>query len=719
MRRWVASIALLFLLAIVANGAGAQSRTGVVTGKVRDAKTAEPLPGVNVLVVGTPFGASTDLNGVYKIRGVPPGTYTIRALMIGYAPGRATGVHVFPGDTVRVDFDLQPSVVELSPVVVTADKSGTPIEESTTSVSVIGARELEQRAPLRLDKALEVVPGVFFVGNHVNIRACSGYSRGAGTRVLFLVDGVPTMAGDTGEINWDALPVMDIERIEVVKGAASALYGSNALGGVINVITRAPASRHRTLFRLTAGVYDKPVYPEWRWTNRLLHYDRVDVSHSQRFGPVALDISLGRHESTGDRQNGHFRRYNASAKVQTRFPWGGRLLAYLAYENDKRGAFIQWLNQNHPFQVPVSDLKIRARLSALNTYLQYFQTLSPRLSVRWRASVFRTLMGNQYRRSGDFNPAFGQGTELQVDYLPHPSHSVTAGLELKEDIGHNKFIGHHRGLQIGPYVHEEWRVSPRLKLVLGARFDRYTLLGESFSERHLSPRAGINYRPLAGTALRLGYAKGFRAASVTERYLRLDFAGLHIIPNPGLHSEISEDWDFGIRQQITPSWYVDLSVFRNDYWNLIEAVPDPFLTVQFKNVTRARISGVEIDSEGSWWQNRLSLRVGVTYTDHQDLVYHKPLAYRPKWTAVLSPQIHFGRYSLQADYRYASRFEEVQLFPMDPRVPMKILDVRFLVRFGRLTVQVSANNALAYYYTFLERNMGETRNYALTLMGAF
>ncbi|NOZ57487.1 MAG: TonB-dependent receptor, partial [Calditrichaeota bacterium] len=495
--------------------------------------------------------------------------------------------------------------------------------------------------------------------------------------------------------------------------------GSNALGGVINVITRAPAGRHRTLFRFTAGVYDKPVYPEWRWTNRLLHYDRVDISHSQRFGPVALDVSLGRHESTGDRQNGHFRRYNASAKVQAQLPWGARLLAYAAYENDKRGEFIQWLNQNHPLEVPVSDLKIRARLNALNAYLQYFQTLSPRLSIKWRASVFRTLMGNQYRRSGDFNPAFGQGTELQVDYLPHPQHSITAGVELKEDIGHNKFIGHHKGLQVGPYVHEEWRVSARLKVVLGARFDRYSLLGEPFSERHLSPRAGINYRPFAGTALRLGYAKGFRAASVTERYLRLDFAGLHIIPNPDLRSEISEDWDFGIRQQITPSWYVDLSIFRNDYWNLIEAVPDPFLTVQFKNVTRARISGAELDSEGSWWRDRLSLRVGITYTDHRDLVYHKPLAYRPKWTAVISPQIRLGRYSLQADYRYASRFEEVQLFPMDPRVPMKILDVRFLVQFGQLTLQLSANNALAYYYTFLERNLGETRNYAITLMGAF
>ncbi|HFE52651.1 MAG TPA: TonB-dependent receptor [Bacteroidetes bacterium] len=710
---------LALVAALLPPGVQAQRHSGVVAGHVRDAKTGEALPGANVLVVGTPYGASTDLQGMFRIRGLPPGTYTLRALMIGYTPGKRTGVRVSAGDTTRVDFELQPSVVELSPVVVTADKSGTPIEESTTSVSVIGARELEQRAPVRLDKALEIVPGVFFVGNHVNIRACSGYSRGAGTRVLFLVDGVPTMAGDTGEINWDALPVMDIERIEVVKGAASALYGSNALGGVINVITRTPTSRHRTLFRMTAGVYGKPVYPEWRWTNRVLHYDRLDISHSQKLGPVALDLSFGRHESTGDRQNGHFRRYNVSTKVQAQVPWGGRLLAYAAYEDDKRGEFTQWLNQNHPFEVPVSDLKIRARLNALNVYLQYFQPLSPRLSLKWRASVFRTLMRNQYRRSGDFNPAFGQGTELQGDYLLHPRHSITAGIELKQDVGHNKFIGHHQGLQVGPYVHEEWRISSRLKVVAGARFDRYTLLNENFRETHLSPRAGINYRPFAGTALRLGYAKGFRAASVTERYLRLDFAGLHIIPNPDLRSEVSEDWDFGIRQQLTPSWYVDLSLFRNDYWNLIEAVPDPFLTVQFKNVTRARISGFELDSEGSWWRDRLSLRVGITYTDHRDLVYHKPLAYRPKWTAVFSPQIRLGRYSLQADYRYASRFEEVQLFPMDPRVPMKILDVRFLIRFGQLTLQFAANNALAYYYTFLERNLGETQNFAVTLMGAF
>ncbi len=708
--------ALALLMSAEVTGAGSSS-SGVVKGIVVDRRTGEPLPGANVLVLGTHWGASCDLQGVFLIPKLPPGEYQLRTSMMGYAPQEVRNVVVRGGESTTVRIELQPTVVEVSPIVVTASRSAVPVEESPHSVSVLAASEIVSRGSLRIDQALQNVPGIHFVGNHVNIRACSGYSRGAGTRVLFLVDGVPTLAGDTGEINWDILPVLDIERVEVVKGAASAVYGSNALGGVIHVITRPPSHTPRTLVRVTAGIYDRPIYPEWRWTDRVLYYDRYDISHSRYIGPVGVDITVGRHEGTGYQQNGHFRRYNGSIKLRTGFPWGGSLVAYASYENDKRGEFIQWLNQNHPFVVPVSDRKIRARLNALNTYLRYSQPVSPSLSFSVRASLFQSLMGNQYRRSGDFNPAFGLGAELQVNCLPHPRHAVTAGAEYKRDIGHNKYIGRHRGEQIGPYFQHEWRPTARWSLLWGGRWDTYSLIGEKFSENHLSPRLGVSFRPSRSTALRFSYSKGFRAASVTERFLRLDFAGLHIIPNPALKSEVSENLEAGFRQQITHQWYVDIAAFRSDYWNLIEAVPDPFLTVQFQNVTRARIQGVDLGSEASWWKDRLGLRIGLTILDHQDLKYHLPLAYRPRRLAIVSPWLRVGAFELNADYRYASRVERVQLFPLDPRVPIKVLDVRLLLHLGRFTLQLAANNALAYYYTFIERNMGEVRNFSLTLFG--
>ncbi|MDZ7372890.1 MAG: TonB-dependent receptor [candidate division KSB1 bacterium] len=691
---------------------------GTIKGEVADARTGAPLPGANVMVVGSHWGASSDLGGAFIIPRLIPGRYSLRASMMGYAPQEIPDVTVRAGETTYVRIELRPTVVEVSPIVVTASRSALPLDEAAHSMAVLSSAEIAARSALRMDQALQYVPGVHFVGNHINIRACSGYSRGAGTRVLFLVDGVPAMAGDTGEINWDILPVLDIERIEVVKGAASALYGSNALGGVIQVITRPPSRVPRTLFRMTAGVYDRPIYPEWRWTERTLHYDRVDIHHARYLGPVGVDLTLGRHESTGYQENGHFRRYNASVKIRTGLPWGGSLTLYTSYENDKRGEFIQWLNQNHPFVVPVSDRKIRARINALNAYLRYAQALSPTLSLEGRISLFQSLMGNQYRRSGDFNPAYGLGGELQINYLPHPKHSFTAGLEYKRDIGHNKYIGRHRGEQVGPFLQHAWRPLSWASLVLGARWDTYHLVGEPFSEDRFSPRLGLTCKPIRSTSLRFAYGKGFRAASVTERFLRLDFAGLHIVPNPGLKSETSENVEIGLRQQLSGQWYVDVATFRSDYWNLIEAVPDPFLTVQFQNVTRARIQGLDLTSEGSWWGSRLGLRVGLTLLDHRDLVYKLPLAYRPRRMAVVSPWARLGPVELNADYRYASRVERVQLFTMDPRVPMKVLDLRLTLHLGRYALQLAANNALAYYYTFIERNMAEVRNFSLTLSGS-
>ena len=122
------------------------------------------------------------------------------------------------------------------------------------------AAEIRQRNSTSLDDALRYVRGVNMTGTQVNIRGSSGYSLGAGSRVLMLLDGIPFFAGDTGELNFEAIPMGQVDRIEVVKGASSALYGSNALGGVINIITKPIPETPETIVRTYGGMYNRPTY---------------------------------------------------------------------------------------------------------------------------------------------------------------------------------------------------------------------------------------------------------------------------------------------------------------------------------------------------------------------------------------------------------------------------------------------------------------------------
>ena len=246
---------------------------GSIEGVVLSQDTGKPLPGVNIQIMGTFLGASSDLKGNYMIRNVPPGTYTLRFSMIGYAKHQSEKVVVRTEAKTRVSATLKETVIGMNPVVVTASKRKQDMTVTPHSISIVSKAELIERVPLRLDQALETVSGVYFIEGSISIRGSSGYTRGIGSRVLLLIDGVPMNISDTNEINWNVLPIFDVEQIEIIKGAGSALYGSNALGGVVNVITHEPSSQGSFKVRTTGGLYDQPFL-----FSPYLNYDRLDGS---------------------------------------------------------------------------------------------------------------------------------------------------------------------------------------------------------------------------------------------------------------------------------------------------------------------------------------------------------------------------------------------------------------------------------------------------------
>ncbi|MBM2841900.1 MAG: TonB-dependent receptor plug, partial [Bacteroidetes bacterium] len=228
----------------------ALAQTGAIKGTVRSRSTGEALPGVSVFLQGTLRGMATTMNGEFHFQDLKAGTYGLAFSLVGYQRETRAEVIVREGETVELEIQMTSVPIQSEPIIVTANKREQSAQDVSVSVSTMDAASIARRNIITLDDALRYIPGVNLTEYQVNVRGSSGYSRGAGSRVLLLVDGIPFITGDTGELNFETLPVGQVERVEVVKGAGSALYGSSALGGVINVITKRipeqPETRIRT-----------------------------------------------------------------------------------------------------------------------------------------------------------------------------------------------------------------------------------------------------------------------------------------------------------------------------------------------------------------------------------------------------------------------------------------------------------------------------------------
>ena len=726
------STLLIFLFAsgLCAAGEGlitdrtVESVTGRITGRVIDSGSGRPLPGANVQILETFYGAAADGEGRFAIGNIPVGTYRLRATMMGYRPSVTDAVRVLQGGETHLTFKLVQTVVTFDPIVVVAGKMEQRLAETSASLSVITAKQIERRNPMNLVEAMETAPGVHFIGNQINIRGSTGYTFGAGNKVLLLLDGVPIHASDTGQFNWELLPPLEIKQIEILKGGGSSLWGASALGGVVNIITREPDPSGRFLFSMSVGRYDRPFYEAWTWTDPdRLHNHRTEFSYSRQVGPMGFRISAGRVVTTGYTECGDMRKHNLTGKIDLRLSNSLRWTTYGAFSQINRGFFIQWKGPNDPYEVDPSNLENRARTNQLAFYSRMRWNPSPHLSVHGRFSLVRTLMGNQFGSDAGFNPAYGQGAELQLLWKPGSEHTVTCGIQGQFDTGSTAYFGDHRGYAVGPYLQDEWQFLPGMRLTAGFRYDRYQLV-EGRAEDLFSPRIGWNWQLSEDTIFRASAGSGFRAATILERFLELTVMNFKIKKNEALKPERSWAYDIGVRHRFTDDWTFDFSIFNNEYRELIEAHLDLIRgQIQFRNIPRARIRGLEMTTQasGSFFLRGLhlvpGLKISLTLLDHQDLRWEEPLVYRPKQLFTLESSLRIGNVLIEADFRYAARIDAVKIYPINDRVPMKLLNARVSLDIRNLTLQIGARNLLQYNYAPMESNLLPMRNFFIGLQG--
>jgi outer membrane receptor for ferrienterochelin and colicins len=705
----------IFYLPLLLSGIVHAQPTGSVAGQVHSSESREILPGANVQIVGTFLGASSDANGFYEIRGITPGHYTLQISYIGFKPGKVA-IQIKPQETLQVNVSLKPSPIPVNQIIITSSRQPEELASAAASVSVLDKDGIQRRNSFRIDEALLSVPGLTVIGENVNIRGGSGYNRLGGSRMLVLLDEVPILTSDLGAANWNILPVTEIEHIEVLKGAASSLYGSGALSGVVNIITKKPSRSHSLSFRQSAGIYDQPSVSAWKWTNDRLYYHRTDASYSSTFGPVGLRLAVSHHQSTGDRENGYFNRWYLTGKTLWNLPDQSTLTFYSTYSNEDRNLFLQWLEQNKALNVPPTDSGDRIKLTGYVGYIVYQKLFSPTFSTKIRVSYNQQLVGLPFNITSAFTPALGLSGELQFNWKPHEDHSLSLGMDYKRDMVESLYYGKRRANGLSPYFQEIWKLSQLFQVNAGLRWDTYTLVGDSV-ETQISPKIGASYQPFWGTIFHCSVGRGFRAATVVERFITAGSKDFRALPNPDLQPERSTLVDLGVRQSIGASIYAEVSAFYNRYNNLIEPTLSSDFTAQFKNYPTARVWGLESELRWHLWRDRLSLQASATWMDPKELQTGEPLLYRPRFIAYFAPSLSLGPFVLEVNYRYMSRIQRVAVFPLDERVPTKVWDASCGYRWRWLLFQLNVKNLLNYNYTISERVLGEIRNFALTVSG--
>ena len=709
--------------------ASAHAQGATLLGRVANAG-GDPIPGAHVVLVETPYGDVTSQEGDYRIGPVPPGTYGIRVSAIGWTPS-SRRVDLLAGEATRVDVILEPATLEAEEVIVTAARRAQATSTTAATVSILSARDIQRYDPVRLDEALRYVPGIQLAGNQVNIRGSSGFTYNTGSRVLLLVDGMPMLRPDAEGIPFDVVPMHRIERIEVLKGPGSALYGTGALGGIIHLITRSHASSPETAIQVHAGTYQPVRYRLWRnqWEQgkEPRPYGGFAVSHGRPLGSHAgFWSSLTYYYDAGHLNRDRRQNLQSFSKFTWRTAPDARLNLLVSVNRRTSDGFIYWNGARdalNPGRIEIGggDTGLGASDSRVHEFsLQpsYTDVLTPKVLLTTRARAFGVLIQpldeNRSPRPISMGTAgFRYGGEVQIDYEPNLRRHLIIGVSGDANTTRASLFSTNDPLsqpEAAAFVQWEETLGRRITLTGGFRFDSYRIR-RGVVERKLSPRATAALGLGKDWMLRIAWGQGFRVPSVAERFVENDDF-LPIVSNLDLKPETSNSYEFGLRKNRSMSILgspvtvtLDGALFRSAYRNLIEPV---FVarerSFRFVNLTRGRVQGAELALQVQMPRDRASIHAGYTWLDADDLDLNEPLAFRSKHLLKAGASVTIGPIEPGVDIRLASATErtssDMARFVQDAQLatPTRVVDLRAAMSLKWVRVALHVRNALDYYY---------------------
>lgn len=574
---------------------------------------------------------------------------------------------------------IMESINLLETMTVTASKYEKRLSESTVSVEVLKPELMANANTITIDDALDKVSGVQMVDGQANIRGGSGYSYGAGSRVMLLIDDMPALQTDAGFPNWGDMPVENIDQVEIVKGASSALYGSAALNGIINIRTGTPTSVPQTKISAAYTSFGDPEDLNKKWWGDTARYEYVlSAVHKQKFDRLDVVGSIFHYREESFNKATYDSRFRGTLKLKYRLSDKAFISLNTLINKGEDGDFFIWeFGDSRAFHpIPggetVSDV-FRYFVDPSFVYEDRFGN-THRVNTRYHY-INNINSGNQSNKSNTF---FGE-YQFQRKFKPINTLVTTGLIGSKSDTDAELFGDTTFTTRVFAYYGQlEKQLFDKLNLSGGLRYEYNEQLtpemfndivvpGGKISAGKWIARLGASYEYMPFSSIRTSWGQGYRFPTITERFITTTFGIFQVASNPDLVPESGWTAEIGIKQGIKLGGFkgfLDLAAFTSEYEEMMEFTFgfngfNPSFTSQ--NVGNTRINGYEISLFGTAQIGNVNLSgfggytyIDPIYTNFEESEILKNslsegvnvLKYRSKHNAKMDIQAEYGNFAL-------------------------------------------------------------------------
>ena len=498
-----------------------------IVGHILDKNTKEHLPYITVALKGTTIGTVTDATGHYFLKNLPEGEFMLEVSSIGYKTVTRKVV-LKKGKTLEEDFEIEEDAVALDGVVVSANRSETTRRLAPTLVNVVDLKLFEQTNSTTLAQGLSFQPGVRVESNCQNCGFQQVRINGLdGPYTQILLDSRPIFSALSGVYGIEQIPASMIERVEVMRGGGSALFGSSAIAGTINIITKEPIRNSGMLSHTLTGIGGN-AFDNSTSLNASL------VTDDQRAGLYIF--GQNRHRAAYDHDDDgyseipklHGQTVGFRSYLKTSL-YSKLTFEYHHMEEFRRGGDL--LNRP-PHEANIAE-QVEHSINGGGLKFDYF---SP--DEKHRFNVFASAQHidrNSYYGGGQNPNAYGKTNDLnwmagsQYIYsfgkcIFMPS-DLTVGIEFNQDKLKDNMWGYNRQVnqtvKIGSaFLQNEWK-NDKWGILIGGRLDKHNLIDNII----FSPRANLRFNPTEDINFRLSYSSGFRAPQAFDEDLHIENVG--------------------------------------------------------------------------------------------------------------------------------------------------------------------------------------------------